>query len=65
MEGMEDGVTRPRQVRYQAALRPDFIHNTPLPDCAQLLSNRVLTQRTCYWVGLVDAVSRRMLTEIA
>jgi hypothetical protein len=24
MEGMEIGVARPRQVRYQAALRPDF-----------------------------------------
>ena len=32
MEGLEDGVTRPRQVRYQAALRPDCTHSTPLPD---------------------------------
>ena len=30
MEGMEDGDARPRQVRYQAALRPDCIHATPL-----------------------------------
>ena len=32
MEGLEDEVTRPRQVRYQAALRPDCTHSTPLPD---------------------------------
>jgi hypothetical protein len=31
MEGMEDGDARPRQVRYQAALRPDCLHSTPLP----------------------------------
>jgi hypothetical protein len=32
MEGMEDGDARPRQVRYQAALRPDCIHSTSLPN---------------------------------
>ena len=32
MEGLEDGGTRPRQVRYQAALRPDCPHSTPLPN---------------------------------
>ena len=39
MEGLEDGVTRPRQVRYQAALRPDswtFSDSRPLPQRAAL-----------------------------
>ena len=31
MEGLEGRFARPRQVRYQAALRPDFIHSTSLP----------------------------------
>ena len=48
MEGMEDGVARPRQVRYQAALRPDCIHSTSLLDCAVLRLGRVLIQRTCF-----------------
>ena len=29
-EVLEGTVMRPRQVRYQAALRPDFIHSTSL-----------------------------------
>jgi hypothetical protein len=48
MEGLEDGVTRPRQVRYQAALRPDCIHSTPLPVHAALRDHWVLIQRTCF-----------------
>jgi hypothetical protein len=48
MEGMEYRVTRPRQVRYQAALRPDSIHSTPLPEHAAPCEYRVLIQRTCF-----------------
>jgi hypothetical protein len=48
MEGLEVRVTRPRQVRYQAALRPDCLHSTPLLDRARQRENRVLIQRTCF-----------------
>ena len=48
MEGMEDGVTRPRQVRYQAALRPDCLHSTLLPSLATGVDHGVLIQRTCF-----------------
>ena len=47
MEGMEDGVARPRQVRYQAALRPDCIHSTSLPELEAACEHWVLIQRTC------------------
>jgi hypothetical protein len=38
-EALERTVMRPRQVRYQAALRPDCIHSTSLPKHA----NRIKT----------------------
>jgi hypothetical protein len=35
MEALERETTRPRQVRYQAALRPDSIHSTTLAPAAK------------------------------
>src|ERR1017187_5840473 len=39
---------RPRQVRYQTALRPDCSHSTLLPGSAGSRLDRVLIQRTCF-----------------
>jgi len=37
MEGLEDGDARPRQVRYQAALRPDMYISDSNPHISQAL----------------------------
>ena len=48
-EALERAAMRPRQVRYQAALRPDFIHSTPLPDRAPTALEPAFPHRTCPW----------------
>ena len=48
MEGLEGRFVRPRQVRYQAALRPDFIHSTTLAKRRHPRKSGGLIQRTCF-----------------
>jgi hypothetical protein len=52
MEGLEAGVTRPRQVRYQAALRPDCTHSTPLPDRVAPCFGPTVSKLLQSWGGL-------------
>ena len=51
MDGLEGSFTRPRQVRYQAALRPDYIDSTSVARFKKLRVSWVLIQRTCFQVS--------------
>jgi hypothetical protein len=57
MEGLEDGVTRPRQVRYQAALRPDCTHSTPLPDRVAPCFGPTVSKLLQSWGGAVSKLA--------